>query len=51
MKRAPTCRNCGTPLLRVISRERGICSECHSRQKFPRLWAEYDKRHAEREQP
>jgi uncharacterized Zn finger protein (UPF0148 family) len=41
---AATCACCGTPLVREISRGRGVCSECHNRQRFPQQWAEVDKR-------
>jgi hypothetical protein len=29
-----SCDRCETPLLREISRERGICSECAARERF-----------------
>ena len=39
-----TCDRCATPLLREVSCERGICSECHNRERFPQEWTEDDKR-------
>ena len=28
---------------RQLSRERGVCAECHNRRAFPAEWAEYDR--------
>jgi uncharacterized Zn finger protein (UPF0148 family) len=39
-----TCQGCGTPLVRTLSRQRGACSECDNRMKFPDAWAVIDNR-------